>query len=155
MMRGRAFQYGKRRRRATYSSGSTDEPLGVSFVAVPWAACRSADFLFLQRLTGLTKGNLSTHLAKLEEGGLVRIEKGYVGKIPNTALCLTAAGRSAIDAHWQHLERLRKGVQSWQPPVDYRFPRRCCRCRAPTRPPLAPRWRSWCKASQYGRRTSH
>jgi DNA-binding transcriptional ArsR family regulator len=32
-----------------------------------------ADFLFLQRTTGLTKGNLSSHLAKLEDGGLVAI----------------------------------------------------------------------------------
>ena len=43
-----------------------------------------ADFLFLQRTTGLTKGNLSSHLAKLEDGGLVTIEKRFVRKKPNT-----------------------------------------------------------------------
>jgi DNA-binding transcriptional ArsR family regulator len=37
------------------------------------SACERADFLFLQRITGLTKGNLSSHLSKLEEAGLVEI----------------------------------------------------------------------------------
>ena len=42
------------------------------------AACRSADFLFLQSLTGLTKGNLSGHLAKLERAGLVGVEPTFL-----------------------------------------------------------------------------
>lgn len=87
------------------------------------AVCSSADFLFLQRLTGLTKGNLSTHLSKLEEGGLVHIAKGYVGKTPNTVLSLTGAGRATIEGHWQQLERLRQGVRAWQPaPEDNALP---------------------------------
>jgi len=79
------------------------------------SACRSADFMFLQRLTGLTRGNLSTHLSKLEEGGLVQIEKQFIGKKPNTTVCLTKAGRTAIEHHWQQLESLRKKAQQWQP----------------------------------------
>jgi DNA-binding transcriptional ArsR family regulator len=79
------------------------------------AGCTSADFLFLQRLTGLTKGNLSTHLSKLEDGGLVRIEKRFVGKVPNTQLSLTDRGRAAIERHWEHLEQLRAGLREWQP----------------------------------------
>lgn len=43
------------------------------------AACASADFLFLQQLTGLSKGNLSSHLAKLEQAGLVGVSKQFVG----------------------------------------------------------------------------
>ncbi|GAC1399913.1 MAG: transcriptional regulator [Chloroflexota bacterium] len=82
------------------------------------SACTSADFLFLQRLTGLSKGNLSAHLSKLEEGGLVRVDKHFVGKIPNTVLSLTALGRGAIARHWQQLERLRQGAQAWQPPAE-------------------------------------
>ena len=66
-----------------------------------------ADFTFLLRATGLTKGNLSSHLTKLEDAGLVTIEKRFVRKKPNTKLALTAAGRQRIARHWQQLERLK------------------------------------------------
>lgn len=72
------------------------------------SSCESADFLFLQRITGLTKGNLSSHLSKLEEAGYIRISKQFVGKLPNTQVGLTQAGREAISTHWQQLDRLRK-----------------------------------------------
>lgn len=78
-------------------------------------ACRSADFLYLQRLTGLSKGNLSSHLAKLESAGLVRIDKAFVGKIPVTRLSLTKLGRSAIERHWQQLKDLRRHSLQWRP----------------------------------------
>ena len=66
-----------------------------------------ADFVFLLRATGLTKGNLSSHLSKLEDAGLVAIEKRFVRKKPNTKVALTAEGRRRIAAHWEQLERLR------------------------------------------------
>lgn len=66
-----------------------------------------ADFVFLQRTTGLTKGNLSSHLTKLEAAGLVAIEKRFVRKKPNTNVALTAEGRQRIRRHWEQLERLR------------------------------------------------
>jgi len=56
----------------------------------------SADFLFLMRQTGLTKGNLSSHLAKLEDAGYVLIEKEFVGKKPKTMLSLTESGRESF-----------------------------------------------------------
>ena len=79
------------------------------------SACESADFLYLQRLTGLSKGNLSSHLSKLEEGGLIHIEKGFVGKKPQTIVSLTDNGRTAIETHWQQLDDLRQHAQNWQP----------------------------------------
>jgi DNA-binding transcriptional ArsR family regulator len=69
---------------------------------------RDADFLFLQRATGLTKGNLSSHLRKLEDAGLISVEKRYIGRKPNTGVALTKLGRRRIDAHWAELDRLRK-----------------------------------------------
>ena len=78
------------------------------------SACSSADFLFLEQLTGLTRGNLSSHLSKLEEAGLVRIEKRFIGKTPNTSVSLTADGRTTIERHWQQLERLRQDVRHWE-----------------------------------------
>jgi DNA-binding transcriptional ArsR family regulator len=67
----------------------------------------AADFVFLQRITGLTKGNLSSHLTKLEEAGLVHIEKRFVRKRPNTNVALTAVGKERIARHWDQLERLK------------------------------------------------
>jgi DNA-binding MarR family transcriptional regulator len=67
-----------------------------------------ADFVFLQRTTGLTKGNLSSHLTKLETAGLVEIEKRFVHRKPNTNVALTAAGRQRVAHHWDQLERLKR-----------------------------------------------
>ena len=78
------------------------------------AACVSADFLYLASLTGLSKGNLSSHLSKLEAGGLIVITKQFIGKKPNTLVSLTEEGRAAIDAHWQTLDRLRFDKERWK-----------------------------------------
>jgi DNA-binding MarR family transcriptional regulator len=72
------------------------------------SSVKSADFVFLQRTTGLTKGNLSSHLTKLEEAGLVRIEKRFVLKKPNTNVELTPDGRSRVTRHWDQLDRLKR-----------------------------------------------
>jgi DNA-binding transcriptional ArsR family regulator len=64
-------------------------------IATILSVAESADFLFLQRETGLTKGNLSFHLAKLEEAGYITIEKTYRGRIPLTLVRLTRAGAKA------------------------------------------------------------
>src|ERR1700704_5385778 len=69
---------------------------------------QSADFVFLQRVTGLTKGNLSSHLTKLEEAGLVTIEKKFILKKPNTNVALTPVGKERVAQHWEQLERLKK-----------------------------------------------
>lgn len=71
------------------------------------SSVNDADFVFLQRATGLTKGNLSSHLTKLDEAGLVNIEKRFVRKKPNTNVALTALGRKRIAHHWAQLERLK------------------------------------------------
>lgn len=66
-----------------------------------------ADFVFLQRTTGLTKGNLSSHLTRLEDAGLVTVEKRFVRKKPNTNVTLTKVGAERVARHWDQLERLR------------------------------------------------
>lgn len=66
----------------------------------------SADFLFLQRESGLTKGNLSFHLAKLEAAGYLAIEKTYRGKVPLTVCRLTERGREAFRLYREQLRRL-------------------------------------------------
>ncbi len=63
-----------------------------------------ADFLFLEQQTGMTRGNLSTHLSKLENGGLVEIKKGYVGKIPRTVIRMTSEGRAAFKKYLRQMK---------------------------------------------------
>ena len=78
-------------------------------------SCASADFVFLQRLTGLTTGNLGAHLAKLNLAGLVRIEKSFIKNRPNTRVVLTADGQRAVGEHWRRLERLRSQAGALKP----------------------------------------
>jgi len=59
----------------------------------------SADFTFLMNQTGLTRGNLSSHLQKLEEAGYINIEKEFVDRVPRTLIRLTENGRSAIQSY--------------------------------------------------------
>ena len=76
------------------------------------SSVQDADFLFIQRATGLTKGNLSSHLTKLEDAGLVEIEKRFVRKKPNTSVSITAVGRKRTARHWEQLEALKHAAQS-------------------------------------------
>lgn len=82
------------------------EPARLAILTV-LSSVKEGDFVFLQRATGLTKGNLSSHLTRLEGAGLVKIVKRFVGKKPNTNVTLTALGRTRITQHWEQLERLR------------------------------------------------
>jgi DNA-binding MarR family transcriptional regulator len=66
----------------------------------------SADYVFLKRQTGLSWGNLATHLNKLEEAGYVTIEKGYKGKKPQTMIHLTKHGRAAFKDYKQNLQQV-------------------------------------------------
>ena len=68
----------------------------------------SADFLFLLRQTNLTKGNLSSHLIKLEKAGYVSVEKKFVEKIPRTLLSLTKEGRKAFHEYSKRMKKIFK-----------------------------------------------
>ena len=78
------------------------------------ASCKSADFLFLQRLTGLSGGNLSSHIAKLEEAGLVNVEKQFIDKRPNTRIEISEHGRKAVREHWKKLDQLGEKAREWK-----------------------------------------
>jgi DNA-binding MarR family transcriptional regulator len=65
-----------------------------------------ADFLFLERQTGLTRGNLSSHLNKLEQAGYVEVNKEFVEKIPRTLLGLTPRGREALRTYRKKMQEV-------------------------------------------------
>ena len=64
-----------------------------------------ADFLFLQRETQLTKGNLTIHLSRLEDAGFIRIEKTYLDRRPLTVCKITKEGKKAFEKYRQQLKQ--------------------------------------------------
>ncbi len=66
----------------------------------------AADFLYLMNQTGLTFGNLSGHMTRLEEASYIEVEKSFVDKRPNTRLSLTDAGRRAFEAYRKSMRGL-------------------------------------------------
>ena len=81
------------------------EPARFMILALLYVV-ESADFVFLMRQTGLTWGNLSSHLSKLEEAGYVEVEKEFVGKKPHTMLHLTGEGRAAFREYRQRMRQV-------------------------------------------------
>jgi len=79
------------------------EPARLMIMAVLYVI-ESGDFTFLMSQTGLTWGNLSSHMSKLEEAGYIEVAKEFKGKRPNTLLRLTQAGRSAFQEYRQRLK---------------------------------------------------
>ena len=78
------------------------EPGRMMIVAL-LAAVDECDFLYLLRETELHKGNLSTHLSRLEESGYVNIEKTYRGKVPRTVVRLSPRGRASFEEYRKSL----------------------------------------------------
>ena len=70
----------------------------------------SADFTFLMNQTGLTWGNLSSHMSKLETAGYIEVEKEFVGKKPHTMLRLTEAGREAFQEYRERMQAFMDGI---------------------------------------------
>ena len=81
------------------------EPARLMILALLYVV-ESADFVFLMHQTGLTWGNLSSHMSKLEEAGYIEIEKEFVGKKPRTMLRLTDEGRVAFQEYRQSMKQV-------------------------------------------------
>ena len=83
------------------------EPARLAIMTV-LSSCRSADFLFLQNVTGLSKGNLSVQISRLEEAGLVTVDKSIVRKKTLTRISLTGQGIEVMERYWKTMDRIRK-----------------------------------------------
>ena len=81
------------------------EPARLKIIAQLYVV-ESADFLFLMRQTGLTQGNVSGHLSKLEVANYVKIEKGYIGRRPQTIISLTKKGRDMFKIYIKTMRNL-------------------------------------------------
>ena len=83
------------------------EPARLIIMAVLYAV-EEADFLYLLRETSLTKGNLSVHLTRLENGGYIGIDKSFVGKKTRTVCRMTRDGRIAFQLYQEQLNNIMK-----------------------------------------------
>ena len=81
------------------------EPARLAILTV-LAAAEEVAFLFLQRVTGLSKGNLSSHTQKLEAAGYLETVKAFQGRIPVTSFRITEDGRLALKTYHKQMRAL-------------------------------------------------
>jgi DNA-binding MarR family transcriptional regulator len=87
------------------------EPARLAIMALLYVI-ESADFTFLMNQTGLSWGNLSTHMTKLEEAAYLEVEKSFKGKRPNTTLRLTPRGRKAFQDYASKMKQFFKDLSA-------------------------------------------
>ena len=87
------------------------QPARLSILALLYVV-ESASFLYVTRQTGLTRGNLSSHVSKLESAGYVDVKKEFVDKIPRTLLRITEEGRNAISAYTKNMNKILKNLET-------------------------------------------
>ena len=85
--------------------------LGIISVLV---ARKAATFTDLKTLLGLTQGNLTIHLQKLENGGYIAVTKAFVARKPRTTCKITAKGRKAFLAHLDQLRAIASGDEKFE-----------------------------------------
>ena len=79
------------------------EPARLAILTALFAA-EEVEFLFLQKVTTLSKGNLSSHTQKLEEAGYVKTRKAFRGRMPVTSFRITGDGRTALETYQKQMK---------------------------------------------------
>ncbi|MDO4243922.1 MAG: transcriptional regulator [Actinomyces sp.] len=69
----------------------------------------------LREVLGMTAGNLSTHLSRLEDAGYVSLNKAFAGRTPATYVALTSQGRRAFEDYTQTLRSMLGGLRDDTP----------------------------------------
>jgi len=81
------------------------EPVRLAILKILTSA-KEVDFNFLLTTLGVTKGNLATHINKLESTGLIEVKKQFHGKIPHTSYRVTRTGRQQFQKYWENMKAL-------------------------------------------------
>ncbi len=81
------------------------EPVRLAILKILTSA-KEVDFNFLLTTLGVTKGNLATHINKLESTGLIEVKKQFRGKIPHTSYRVTRTGRQQFQKYWENMKAL-------------------------------------------------
>jgi DNA-binding transcriptional ArsR family regulator len=85
------------------------EPARLMILTV-LAGAAEVEFRFIEQVSGLSKGNLSSHMSKLEAGGLIEVIKSFRGKKPLTTLRITPEGRAGLARYRRHLAEVIAGI---------------------------------------------
>jgi DNA-binding transcriptional ArsR family regulator len=85
------------------------EPARIAILSLLYVI-DSADFLFIMNQTGLTQGNLSSHLTKLEEASIIEIIKSFSGKRPHTTIRITKRGRERFGKYLATVKEFLGGI---------------------------------------------
>lgn len=81
------------------------EPVRLAILKILTSA-KEVDFNFLLTTLGLTKGNLATHISKLETADFIEVKKEFRGKMPHTSYRITKKGRRQFQKYWNNLKQL-------------------------------------------------
>ena len=81
------------------------EPVRLAILKILTSA-KEVDFNFLLTTLGLTKGNLATHINKLESTGLIEVKKQFRGRIPHTSYRVTRMGWQQFQKYWENMKAL-------------------------------------------------
>ena len=105
------------------------EPARLAILTV-LSSCEEADFLFLERATKLSRGNLSVQLTRLENAGVIEIDKRIIRKRTLTTAKLTDQGRRTLNAYWESMRGWQTAAEqidrSSELPMLGRRPPGCC-----------------------------
>lgn len=85
------------------------EPVRLRIMSILSGVDR-ADFKFMLSTLGVSKGNLASHIDKLEQAGYVDVQKSFNGKMPHTEYRMTNAGRIALANYWAELDVIRASL---------------------------------------------
>ncbi|MGZ6398914.1 MAG: transcriptional regulator [Bdellovibrio sp.] len=80
----------------------------MSIMASLASSKKPVEFSALLEQLNLTKGNLSSHIQKLEEAGLIAVKKEFVERKPKTTYECTILGRKEILNYLSKIELLLK-----------------------------------------------
>jgi DNA-binding transcriptional ArsR family regulator len=92
------------------------EPARLAILTV-LANCESADFTFLGTATGLTRGNLSVQLTRLEEAAMISVEKSTKKNRTITTARILSEGRYQLGRYWRQMDEIRDLTSSGQNPA--------------------------------------
>lgn len=81
------------------------EPVRLAILKILTSA-KEVDFNFLLTTLGVTKGNLATHINKLETTGFIEVKKQFRGKMPHTSYRITRTGRRQFQKYWENMKEL-------------------------------------------------
>jgi DNA-binding transcriptional ArsR family regulator len=100
------------------------EPARLAILTV-LSACDSADFIFLQSATGLSKGNLSVQLTRLDEAGLINLNRVLHRKTTRTSVALTILGKQQLNEYWLTMKKIQGqgATRSTRMPIPVRTQR--------------------------------